>query len=177
MTYTKEWYNSHMKRRNFLQFTTVLASSKLLNAQDILSFENEFLEVSDVIESVQEHMFPKGNLMPSAKEMNTVQFLFETMAHKSFNVKVRRFILEGARWFNELEKGEFLYMTHRDKEYALRRFEKRAYGKSWLSYIMTLTLEAMLSDPIYGSNINEVAWLSLGVSGGYPRPKEKYLEI
>lgn len=68
-------------------------------------------------------------------------------------------------------------MTHRDKEYALRRYEKKAYGRSWLSYIMTLTLEGMLSDPIYGSNINEEAWKALNVEGGFPRPKKKYLEI
>lgn len=166
-----------MKRRNFLLLTSTVISAHLLEAKELSKFDKDFSKVSNIIEAVQEHMFPKNELLPNAKSMNTIYFLFETMAHKSFNNKVRKFIINGAKWFDEQDNGEFLYMTHRDKEYALRRFEKTAYGKSWLSYLMTLTLEGILSDPIYGSNVNKEGWKSLDVHGGFPRPKKKYLKI
>ena len=40
---------------------------------------------------------------------------------------------------------------------------------------MTITMEGMFSDPIYGSNIKESGWKALGAYGGFPRPKTKYL--
>ena len=41
---------------------------------------------------------------------------------------------------------------------------------------MTITMEGMFSDPVYGSNIKEDGWKALGAYGGFPRPKTKYLE-
>jgi len=68
-------------------------------------------------------------------------------------------------------------MTKVEKEKALRAYEKTNYGSSWLSRIMTLTMEGMFSDPIYGSNTKEAGWKSVGAYGGYPRAKIKYMGL
>jgi hypothetical protein len=109
--------------------------------------------------------------------MKSTKFLFETMKHSSFDRDIQAFVLEGARELDTREKGKFLSMTTTQKEKALRDFEAIRYGKSWLSRMMTLTIESMLSDPIYGSNIASAGWKALGHTASFPQPKEKYLGI
>jgi len=109
--------------------------------------------------------------------MNVTKFLFETMMHKSFDKDIKAFVLEGAKELEKRKKKEFTSMTHREKEMTLRAYEETNYGSSWLSRMMTLTMEGLFSDPIYGSNIKEAGWKSLSSYGGFPRPKTRYIEI
>ena len=140
-------------------------------------YEKAFQEVRPTIAAVQEHMFPTGSKLPSAKAMNVTQFLFETITHKSFDKDIRAFVLEGAQELLSREKGGFTSMSHAEKEKALRAYEETNYGSSWLSRIMTLTMEGMFSDPIYGSNVNEAGWKALSAYGGFPRPKTRYIAL
>ena len=166
-----------MKRRNFLLFSSILGLAPYIQAKEISTFEKEFITIEPTLFSVQEHMFPEGSKLPSANTMNVTQFLFETITHKSFDKDIRTFVLEGAKELVSREKGRFISMPHRDKEKALRAYEETNYGSSWLSRIMTLTMEGMFCDPIYGSNVNEAGWKSLGAYGGFPRPKTKYMDV
>lgn len=164
------------KRRAFLIWGTILGLSPYIHAKSIRTYEKAFRQMEPTIAAVQEHMFPEGSKLPSAKEMNVTQFLFETVTHKSFDRDIRAFVLEGAEELAAREKGRFVSMTQKEKEQALRTYEETAYGSSWLSRIMTLTMEGMFSDPIYGSNINEAGWTAIDAYGGFPRPKTRYIE-
>lgn len=164
------------KRRQFLILGALFGLSPYVRAKGVSEYEKKFKQIEPTIAAVQEHMFPLGSKLPSAKAMNVTQFLFETITHKSFDKDIRAFVLEGAEELISREKGRFTSMTHRDKEEALRAYEETDYGSSWLSRILTLTMEAMFSDPIYGSNIKEAGWKSVGSYGGFPRPKTKYME-
>lgn len=167
----------HQKRRNFLILGSLLGLSHYLSAKEVSIYEKEFKEIENIIESVQKHMFPASSKLPSAQTANVTQFVFETMMHTSFDKDIREFVLEGAKELERREKGRFVYMTEKEKENALREYEKTNYGSSWLSRIMILTMEAMFSDPIYGSNIKEAGWKSLDAYGGYPRAKIKYMGL
>jgi len=68
-------------------------------------------------------------------------------------------------------------MHTEEKEKALRAYEESSYGRNWLSRIMTLTMEGMFGDPIYGSNVKESGWKALHAFGGQPRPKSRYIEL
>jgi len=164
------------KRRKFLIFSSLFGLSSYIRAREISSFEKAFQDVRLTIASVQEHMFPQGSKLPPAASINVTQFLFETICHTSFDRDIRAFVLEGAQELKKKEKGRFVFMTEKEKENALREYEKTNYGSSWLSRIMTLTMEGMFSDPIYGSNIKESAWNTVQSFGGFPRPKTKYME-
>lgn len=166
-----------MKRRNFLILGSILGLSPYLSAKELSVYTKSFKEVEPTIAAVQNHMFPKGSKLPSAKAMNVTQFLFETITHKSFDKDIRAFVLEGAEELISREKGYFTSMTDQDKEKALRDYEETNYGSNWLSRILTLTMEGMFSDPIYGSNIKEAGWKSLGAYGGFPRAKTKYMDV
>lgn len=164
------------KRRKFLIWGSLLGLSPYLNAKSMRQYDKDFEQVRPTIAAVQEHMFPAGSKLPSAKEMQVTEFLYQTMAHRSFDKDIRAFVIEGAEELILREKGGFVSMGHVEKEKALRAYEETHYGSSWLSRIMTLTMEGMFSDPIYGSNVNEAGWKAIGAYGGFPRPKTRYLE-
>ena len=166
-----------MQRRNFLILGSLLGLSPYIEAKESSTFAKEFEKVKPVIQAVQEHMFPEGSRIPSAKEMNTIQFLFETVDHKSYDKDIRAFVLGGAEELMEREKGKFVTMSEEEKEKALRAFEETGYGSSWLSRIMTLTMEGLFSAPVYGSNKKEAGWKALSAYGGEPKPTVRYVEL
>lgn len=171
-----------IKRRTFLLLGSLLGLSRYIHAKELTSkelasFEKEFKRVRSTIASVQEHLFPQNSYIPSAKEMKTIDFLFDTMAHKSFDKDIRAFVIEGAAELEKREQSRFTSLSYEEKERALRAYEETNYGSSWLSRIMTLTMEGLFCDPVYGSNIKEAGWKALGSFGGKPRPSVKYLEI
>lgn len=166
-----------MKRRKFLILGSVFGLSPYVQAKEISTFEKAFKKVEPTLLAVQNHLFPEGSKLPSAKSMNVTQFLFETMMHKSFDKDIKAFVVDGAKELEKREKGRFTSMTEQQKEKALRAYEETNYGRSWLSRIMTLTMEGLFSDPIYGSNIKEAGWKALSSYGGFPRPKTRYIEL
>ena len=166
-----------MKRRNFLILGSVLGLSPYIKAKELNVFSGSFKKVESTISAVQEHMFPKGSKIPSAASMNVTQFLFETITHKSYDKDIRAFVLEGAEELMKREKGQFASMNSKEKEKALREYEETNYGSNWLSRIMTITMEGLFSDPIYGSSIQESGWKALGSYGGLPRPASRYIEL
>jgi len=166
-----------MKRRNFLILGSVLGLSPYIEAKEISAFERSFKKVEPTISAVQEHMFPKGSKIPSASSMNVTQFLLETITDKSYDKDIRAFVLEGAEELIKREKGQFISMDSKEKEDALRAYEETRYGSNWLSRMMTITMEGMFSDPIYGSNVKESGWKALGSYGGMPRPASRYIAL
>jgi len=164
-----------LKRRKFLISSSLLGLSPYIDAYSGTSFEKKFKNIGSTIEAVQIHMFPDEGTLPSAKQANVIQFLFETVAHASYDKDIRAFIIEGSEELMSRNKKAFSTMSEIEKEKALREYENTNYGSSWLSRIMTVTMEGLFSAPIYGANTNEIAWKAIDMYGGYPRPTVKYL--
>ena len=166
-----------IKRRQFLILGSILGLSPYVQAKSISTFEKEFKSIETTLFAVQQHMFPQGSKLPSAASMHVTQFVFETITHKSYDRDIKAFVLEGAKELHKREKGQFVSMTAQEKEKALRAYEETDYGSNWLSRILTLTMEGMFCDPVYGSNIKEGGWKALGAYGGFPRPKTRYMDV
>lgn len=167
-----------MKRRKFLIISSVVGLSPYVMGKNNNASLNESLKrVEKTIQSVQEHLFPQGSKIPSAKMMNATRFLLETIMHQTFDKDIRAFVIEGAEELKSREKGNFISLSIEEKERALRSYEKTHYGSNWLSRIMTLTMEGIFSDPIYGSNVKEAGWKALGSYGGLPRPTTRYIKL
>lgn len=166
-----------IKRRQFLILGSLLGLSPYVQAKEISTFEKEFKTIETTLFAVQQHMFPEGSKLPSAASMQVTQFVFETISHKSYDRDIKAFVLEGAKELHKREKGQFVSMTDQEKEKALRAYEETNYGSNWLSRILTLTMEGMFCDPVYGSNIKEGGWKALGAYGGFPRPKTRYMDV
>ena len=162
-----------MKRRNFLILGSALGLFSYFKLKKIDDFEVTFKNLKPTIEAVQEHMFPQDSKLPLS--MQASLFMFETMSHSSFDKDIRAFILEGASELEKRHDNHFTSLAAQEKEIALRAYEETRYGSAWLSQIMTLTLEALLSDPIYRVNKNEKYWDAVQTYGGLPRPKQRYI--
>jgi hypothetical protein len=165
-----------MTRRNILILASLFGLSSYLQGKSKPAPIKSIKEVENIIQAVQEHLFPVGNKIPSAKEMRSIIFLFDTINHKSYDKDIRQFVIEGAKEFDTFSKGKFVKLSKKQKEKKLREFENTNYGSSWISRIMTLTMEGLFSDPIYGSNINEAGWKALAAYGGVPRPNTRYIK-
>lgn len=166
-----------IKRRDFLVLGSILGLAPYLKAETPTAFKKEFERVKATLEAVQLHMFPQKSLLPDAESMRMTLFLYETLSHPSYDKDIKAFVLEGAKELQTREKGKFVSMTEEEKEKALRAYEETNYGSNWLSRIMTLSMEALFSDPIYGSNVKEAGWKAVDAYGGTPRPKNKYLGV
>lgn len=166
-----------MKRRKFMLLGSMLGLSAFLFASGESPIKNIVPEdVEETIQAVQEHLFPSESSIPSAKSMQTTKFLMQTIAHKSYDKDMRDFVIKGAKELLRREK-QFVSLSPKEKEKVLRAYEETNYGSSWLLNIMTLTIEGMFCDPIYGSNINEEGWQALKSYGGFPRPIMRYIGI
>jgi hypothetical protein len=167
-----------MKRRKFLILGSVFGlSSSLISKDNNIVFSESLKRIEKTIASVQQHLFPEGSQIPSAQSMNATQFLLETITHPTYDKDIRTFVIEGAEELERREKGKFTFLSEVEKEQALRAYEETSYGSSWLGRIMTLTMEGMFSDPVYGANVKEEGWKSLHAYGGLPRPTTRYIKL
>ena len=132
--------------------------------------------VLGTIVSVQLHMFPPASLGFSFSIQALENFLRHTLFVAQYDPDIRLFVIEGAAQLMAMEKERFVVMDWHKKEQLLRQYEKTNYGSAWLSRILTLTMEALFSDPIYGVNRDEKMWQVLESYGGYPRPKSEYMK-
>ena len=168
---------NEMKRRGFLKLGTFLGISSCIHAKSAMAFQKEFDGVSAVIDAVLEHMFPLGSKIPSAKEARLTTFVYQTISHPSYDRDIRAFVIEGAKELDKRTNGKFVQMRHSQRERALREYEMTGYGDNWLGRMMTLGMEGLFSDPIYGANPKEAGWKALGSYGGQPRPSQRYLGL
>jgi hypothetical protein len=163
-----------MNRRCFLGVCVVGGASTLLASE-----HEETTRIPDdsyhTIEAVQEHMFPRNILLPSAQNFHATQFLIETIMHPTYDKDIQKFVIEGARELQSREKQHFLAYGVEQKEKALREYEETDYGSGWLDRIMLLSLEGLLSDPLYGGNYAQSGWSVLQTNGGDPRPMIRYI--
>ncbi len=165
-----------LKRRQFLMTSAFIGISPYIEAKVLNSFEKKFKYVENTIIAVQEHMFPQASKLSFAKETNVIQFVFETISHDSYDKDIRVFVIEGAQELISRKKN-FSSLSYDEKESVLRAYEKTSYGSTWLSRIMTLSMEGLFSDPIYGANVNKQGWKALNAYGGNPRPTIKYINV
>ena len=164
-----------VKRRQFLILGSMFGLSPYINARTSTKFDSAFKKIERTLEMVQEHMFPQNSVLPAAQDMHVIQFVYETMRHPSFDRDIKAFVLEGTEELINRTEGKFITMSTEEKEKALRAYEEIEYGSTWLERIMTLTMEGIYSDPIYGANIGELGWKSIHSYGGFPRPSTKYM--
>jgi gluconate 2-dehydrogenase gamma chain len=151
-----------MQRRQFLVLPLVVPVVAYADRKDLW----------ELIESVQEHLFPKSKKYPSAKAFEAMRYLKMVSYHDSFDKEDLDFILRGAR---ELEKrGYKSIMIKREKEQMLREFSKSQFGENWISLLLNYTLEAMFGDPIYGGNKDEIGWRAYHHHAGVPRPTKRF---
>jgi len=129
-----------------------------------------------VIEAVQEVLFPKGLKAPSASEFEATNYLATVTTHSSFWQEDLKFLHFGTELLIN-EEPNFLSMNPKEQDEALKDFIERSNkNENWVALLLFYTLEALLSDPLYGGNRSESGWKWLGHNSGQPQPKKMFAE-
>ncbi|MDA7817899.1 gluconate 2-dehydrogenase subunit 3 family protein [Sulfurimonas sp.] len=125
-------------------------------------------------------LFPKSLQTPPMQTINAAFYLQTIILnHTRIDEDTKTYIRDGIKWLNEESVSKYtkvyakLSATQREK--VLEDISEADWGESWLDSIMTYFLEAMLGDPVYSVNFDELGWKWLGHEGGFPRPKRAYL--
>ena len=135
------------------------------------------IEPYKVIEAVQETLFPEGLEAPSALEFGATNYLATVSTHSSFWADDLKFLAYGAELLM-MKEHDFLSMNAKSRDEALRDFVSDSpKGKNWVSLILFYTIEALLSDPIYEGNRENLGWKWLNHNTGQPQPKKLFGEL
>ncbi len=176
--------NWETNRRTFLrgaliagaltQITVFTSCSKQLReANDILTAEQ-----STILYDVLNIFFPDDGNGPSIEDINAFGYIMwvlqDTLNRKTSE---NEYIIEGIDWANETAEEiyfmPFVELDQEQKEALVGKFTELNWGKNWSSVLITLICEAVVLDPIYGGNTNEVGWEWLNHTPGFPRPTQE----
>lgn len=127
-----------------------------------------------LLKAVQNHLFPKSKFGPGAFEFHAAEYFTWVMTDPLKDPNDISRMREGLIWVSELAQelfqNSFVRLTTIQKEKVLRELEQKGKGENWLSLTITYIFEALLSDPIYGSNNRELGWKWISHQPGVPRP-------
>ncbi len=181
----KTW---ELSRRNFIKGSLALAA--LSQLQLLASCTADFVENTilnkeeyQLLLSVQNILFPKDSVGPSAKEINAHLYFIWTLSDEKILKSDKKYALDGIRWIQETAQEDYqtnyLKLSNKQQKELIKNVSEKKWGENWLSYMMTFILETMVSDPIYGFNKNRIGVKWLAHQYGLPRPnvKTKYPEI
>lgn len=176
-----------ISRAGFLKSLVALGVSTQLAGCDFsieFNSENDIEQISplmtnvqaNIIKKVQLILFPNDGNGPSAIEINAFPYLLWYLQDELIEKFERDFYVRGADWVEqeskEIFKMSFLELPENTQVNLIGLLAKKKRTKQWLSKLLTYIFEALLADPIYGGNPNEVGWEWLGHDPGSPRSEE-----
>jgi len=174
-------------RADFLKSLAVLGvSSQLFSCSNATDNFNDKTAIkitpimsnqqANILIRVQSILFPNDGNGPSAEDINAFPYLLWYLQDELINKYERDFFIRGADWVNQetiiLTNIPFLDLNIQTQTKMIDFLSKKKKTKVWLSKLLTSLFEALLSDPIYGCNPNEIGWKWLNHNPGSPRPNE-----
>ncbi len=173
-------------RRDFIVRTGIFGSALAITVsacKDIFRPKKAKLVYGDeqkkILKAVLQHLFPAESGSPGAKELNAIEYLSWVINDPDLRASKKQLLISGIGWTedtaNEMFKDSFVNLKTAQKEKVLRDLERYSRGRRWLSLLLTYLMEALLSDPLYGSNKNEIGWKWLGHVPGSPRPTKEQI--
>jgi len=178
----KNLNSTNLSRRSFLiKVSSVLAllSSVKVNAMTLMPNESNRSLITvqqwQLIGQIQNHLLPHEKNSPGASDINALEYLKSIYQVPTVDIKELNEFRQGIHHFQLLfqrkyQKQSFISLSIAEKEIFLRWFEKTRIGGAWLNILLDMVLEALLTDPIYGGNPNEIGWKWLQHQAGFPRP-------
>ena len=129
----------------------------------------------ETIELVQNDLFPKAQELG----INTYIYMSRILNHSRIRDEDKEFIKNGVKWLNEEAVGKYnatyTKLTSSQRQEILRTISQVRWGESWIDEMLTYSLEAIMSDPVYEVNKNYDGQKWLEFESGLPHPKEALL--
>ena len=183
--------SSGMDRRTFLMRTAMAAAAVSLpvtmctpekRANLLLERDPAVLSEKEwhILKAVQEHLFPSEEDASGASDINAAAFVQWVLTDTTIDKREQNFLKENLTSLDDEAKERwgmpFLDMQPENQVKLLQHIESHDWGESWLSVMLVYIFEALLSDPVYGTNSDEQGWKWLSYTGGEPAPKAIYSE-
>ena len=184
-----QWRARLLTRRRFLQLLSGgLAASwfpRLATTEDGAETLPDLDEQARwrMIDIVQRHLFPSEPDAPGAREIGALAYLQFILNEDISRAEDREFLLDGAGWLEgmseDLMQSSFHALDEARREQVLRKIEQSEAGRNWLSLLLLYLIEALLTDPVYGGNIDRAGWQWLAHIHGFPTPPpdKRYTEL
>ena len=166
-----------LRRRDFLLIMSSLAvvspaSLFASTSKHVIDQYND--EPWKTLDAVFEHLFPAIDGAPGSRDIRVIRYMQTMLKAPDADPHDMTFTSNGVGWLNDLSQQEykqpFSVLDENTRETILRKIETSEAGERWLSFLLTNLLEALLSDPVYGSNPNGIGWQWLEHPPGYPLP-------
>lgn len=185
MTKQADSKKTGISRREFMRRTALLGSLALSYPATALAelrlakdkpVTADWLNNPDwqTLAAVQEVLFPAAEDIPGASDIAATVYLHKTIENPNADGEDRDFIFKGIGWLNALtqehHKKNFVQLSVEQQEKIIQRIVQSRAGRNWVSMLLSYTLEALLSDPVYGGNKNQAGWKWLQHQPGYPAP-------
>jgi gluconate 2-dehydrogenase gamma chain len=156
---------------SFLSFPGCISESSEFDGKGIFTS----IEMNTLYR-LQLAIFPSDNNGPSAEDIRALDYFmwYLTAANTPQNDIV--FFTSGLQKITKKISNDFLQntsvdqLTTADWQNIIPQLCITYELKDWLSKTTTLLFEALLLDPVYGGNTNEIGWEWLNHQPGIPRP-------
>jgi len=178
--FLSDWHQQLISRRRLLMAAAGGSLAMLFPLESIASKnphntpDTKAADPWPVIDAVQQHLFPVEDNSPGAREINALAYLKFVVTDTALDVDSRDFITKGAAWLQgmaeQMHKKSFIDLSLKQREKVLKRIAGSKAGENWLSTLLLYITEALLSDPVYGGNTDQIGWNWLQHVPGYPRP-------
>ena len=130
------------------------------------------------IKNVQIILFPNDGDGPSADDINALEYLEWALTDSDNEADGDgEFIQKGVGWLDllsEQTKGsQFIKLDINQQNDVLTNISQSSAGENWLSLLIYYLLEALLLDPVYGGNPDQIGWKWLQHQPGFPLPNNQ----
>lgn len=120
-------------------------------------------------------LFPDDGDGPSARDLHSVSYLRWALTDPDNRADGdEEFILKGVRALDQhsLENAgrPFVELTADEQRNVFGTFTELKRGRNWASINIYYITEALLLDPLYGGNPDQIGWKWLKHKPGFPRP-------
>lgn len=172
----------HLTRRSFMR--SILAGGIIASIPfSVMASVSEYSILSDkqikLVFSIQQILFPSDGNGPGAKDLMADRYLIWVLSDKRMDPEEKDYIISGIGWIEEtaeeIYSSSYNSLSQEYKELLLDNISKESWGKSWLGVILNFIFEAMLCDPQYGGNPENIGWQWLDHNPGFPRPTKSLL--
>ncbi len=127
------------------------------------------------VRAVQMHLFPSDPDSPGAADINATAYLETAITAPGIDPDTKNTIVNGIGRLQDASRERFGVLFNNinfeQRELLLRYLaDETRWGRAWLSLMLYYLFEALLSDPVYGGNTDEIGWRWLEHQAGFPRP-------
>lgn len=135
------------------------------------------------LRSLQEILFPNDGNGPGALQVHADQYLVWVLNDPLMDQEEKDYIIKKLNKFNTIcikdHSKDFYKLDQKEKEDYVEKIADSKWGKKWISRLLTLIFEALLLDPVYNVNPEQIGWEWLEHNPGQPRADKthKYPDI